>query len=485
MRTRTVFFWLLVLLCLVTIPVIILYSFGYRYNLEQGIFVYTGSITVKPNPQAVNIVLDGESVDSRVSIANNSYHVGGLRPGQHVVTVSAPGFRSWTKETTVSSGLSTEFWNTILTRETYPIERYPADHVRRIYRSPKAEIFAIVSDRDGEMTVSVFNTGTGESRQVFSSREYAFDLENHENVEWSPDGGSLIVIGSRDGRQVYFVVDVETTETVNLKDISGGFALRMVRWDPSRNDTVVYVDGDTLWKLSLGSAIKKTILAEHVSGYDLSDSHVYFVELENSLVWRAPISDPENRTQITTGKPDDLVDTRSYSLVVYDRDRFYLIDYQSGSLYLFNDGEQGTVFGRISDRVQGAQFSNDGKKLLYWTDREVHVRFMREWPTQPSRVENQDIDVARLSQPIDNVQWAKDYEHVVFSSGSTVKLTELDNRDRITLDILVLAAPPAQIVSDFDNNILYFVGPSDPDSTSALSSILFPESTGVFGFLGG
>ena len=490
-RARAVFFWVLVMLCLVTIGAIALYSFGYRYNFTRGIFIYTGSVSIKSNPKDVSITVDGKSVDTQASTINNSYHITGLNPGPHLVMVSAPGYLPWSKEAIVTSGISTEFWNVLLTRETYPEKTYPTStFIQKIYPSPKSNLLAYVTMDGAETTVHTFDTKTDQDIQIFSSRDRTIDTLAHENLEWSPRADALIIPTLTATHQKdYSIVYTDTLETTDLKDIAGTDSLESVRWNPDARDTILYLSQHDLWLQSTKNTTEKSLLSDHVAHYDLSGTNtIYLLDDPNDLVWKFTINNPSDRTQITTSSPEITQGSDGYSLIVYDQDRFFLIDYATGVLYLYNNSTESTSFEKLSDQALGAQFSNDGKKLLYWTNWEIAVRFTRAWEVQPARSENQDMEIARFSQKLQHVQWTRDYEHVLVSTSDTQSIIELDHRDRASTDLRLTAIstePALQIVPDFGSNLLYFIRSDDAEhpENHTLSSITFPEPTVLFGLI--
>jgi hypothetical protein len=264
-RARAIFFWFLVLFCLITIASISLYSFGYRYNFDRGIFVYTGSISIKSNPKSVNIEVDGKPIDTQVSAINDSYHLTSLNPGPHRVTVSAPGFHSWTKEAIVTSGISTEFWNVLLTRDTYPEKTYAVSpSIQKTYPSPKSTLLAYVATDGTETTVHTLDTESGEDIQVFSTSDRTIDTLAHENIEWSPRADALIIPTLQNGQKDYFIVYIETLATTNLRDIAGTTSLEAVRWNPNTRDTFFYLSQGNLWLQSATTNTDKQFLSDHV-----------------------------------------------------------------------------------------------------------------------------------------------------------------------------------------------------------------------------
>jgi hypothetical protein len=139
---RRIFFWTFTILFFITAPTVTVYALGYRFNFERGIFIYTGSITLKANPSVVDIVIDGKKGEGNIDRINNSYHIGGLKPGEHFIQISAPGYNTWSKKAIVSSGLSTEFWNVLLTRTGYEETPYPVANAQKAFPAPKSTLLA-------------------------------------------------------------------------------------------------------------------------------------------------------------------------------------------------------------------------------------------------------------------------------------------------------------------------------------------------------
>jgi len=93
----------------------------------------------------------------------------------------------------------------------------------------------------------------------------------------------------------------------------------------------------------------------------------------------------------------------------------------NGDFYLLNNETKS--FELISQNIQGAQFSDDGKKLLYFTSSELWVYYLDR-----SR-DNKEL-ITRLSQRIKKAVWyGKTNEHLVFLAGEMIKITELDSRN--------------------------------------------------------
>jgi hypothetical protein len=142
-KTRFIFFFVLLVLFCITVPIIILSARGYRFDFNKGVFVYSGTVTIKSNPQNFNVFVNGEKMESKkLNRVNNSFNIGGLRPQNYEIRVEAPDFQSWTKKVDVHSGIATEFWNVLLVRNNYEKNDYNISNIERFFTSPDNKFIA-------------------------------------------------------------------------------------------------------------------------------------------------------------------------------------------------------------------------------------------------------------------------------------------------------------------------------------------------------
>ena len=484
-RLRPLLFWLFVGAFFVTATTVIFYTFGYRFNIGRGIFIYTGSISIKSNPGIVDITIDGEAIpQAHLGILNNSIHIAGLAPGEHFLEVSAPGYRLWTKKAVVRSGLTTEFWNVLLVKENYaPLSIPNTDHVIRLFRAPANKLFALVRKNGTVYSVDTLDMNTGDETQVFSTSDAVITPDNDENIEWSPESHKLTIPVTQAGVRAYYVVDIATKNAQRLSELTQiKDPLHSPRWDPTTKNILFFLGGATLYSIDTESPESAPLrIKEGVQAYDLSSQNMYYLSSENGTVYETPLNATESDPEQITLTPVNLDPLSSYALIVYDKDRLTILNRSTGSLSVFNRNTKENPLVEFGTGVRGSQFSDDGKKLLFFTDNEISVYFLSDWEVQPIRLANTTMQIARFSSSLQSVQWTKDYEHVLFALNGNVKIVELDNRDRRNLtDVITYPAPILQILSRFEENQIYFVR-SDNADQNTVESIGFPQITGLFG----
>jgi len=491
-RLHLVVFWIFLFCFLATSATVLFFTFGYRFSFERGIFIYTGSITVKANPRAVNLSLDGNQVPTDMFHSiNQSIHVTGIMPGEHLLRVEADGHLPWEKRVIVQSGISTEFWNILLPRTAYDITVAASGNFVKGFNSSTRKYFVLVGEKDGETTITILERTTGATTQAFSNRDYRFDPEDGRNLEWSKDENALLVpLRSRsDGSRAVFLIDRTTNTAKNLQDIATVPDPENPRWHPDNDGTFFVLSHGTLVLVRpdmRNTAQRLVNVAQDVSAYDLAGRYAAFLSKTTgavSLVEVSGVTENADRKTITDPIPGAGRYEKPF-LTMYDDKRIAVYDRDGGEGFLWNDdGKVKPSVVPLGADIAGVQFSDDGKKLLFYTGNEISVVFTRDWDVQPTREDGETLQIARFSAPVSEVQWAKNYEHVLFALGGELKLAELDNRDQRNIDTVLPASGNLirQVIPLPAEDELYILsGPTGSTATN-FSFIAFPEPLGFFG----
>lgn len=145
---------------------------------------------------------------------------------------------------------------------------------------------------------------------------------------------------------------------------------------------------------------------------------------------------------------------QKYEIIVSLNKKITLLS-ENKELFLLNPSTRN--FDLISQNVQAAQFSQDNKKLLYFTADEIWVYYLENISSQPAKKAGEKELITRLSQKINQAVWySQTNEHIIFAVGQSIKFTELDGRDqRNTVDIIEKEV--SQIAYNSEDKKLYLV----------------------------
>jgi hypothetical protein len=462
---------------------VLLYVYGYRFSFERGIFIYSGSITIKATPEEVSIKIDGEEVPpNKTGILNQSYLVSGLLPGKHFVEVSAPGYTTWAKDVIIRSGLSTEFWNVFLVESSIgKTHLAESENTKQVYPAPKSPTLVVFAEETATgVSIILADTETGEEeRDTLAEFPGAKLLPNtaKENVEWSADERYVLVPLLTDGNRDTAIIRIKRKTTRLLSEVTDKPGSTRVRWNPEERTNVFYLDQDSLVQTDATDTTLAFITnIPGVLAYDLSDKFLFYFK-NDGHVYRTSMDAENERGSIQiTKKPLSVDKSHRYTLISYNQSRFTLLNQNTGSLHLYNRfGAEVFYEPLLTAKAEGSQFSNDGKKLLYYTDTEAFVYFLRDWKVQPVRTRGDVQPVLRLATPLQFPQWSKDYEHILYVSDGSLKLIELDSREaQYIQNIAHFNTTLLQFLPRFAENKLYFVIAPE-GAPSSVQSLEFPK----------
>ena len=494
---RRLFFWTLVALFLIVAPAVVLHARGYRFDFQRGVFVHSGTISVKDNPQSADIFVDGKLESSSLNRINSSSNINGLIPKSYNLTIKSADFQEWQKDVDVHSGLATEFWNVLLIRNDYEKKEYDSQNIDHFFISPKDKFVAYTQSKDQNqgIKVRILNINNNTIDNEFSIPDGIYEnQERQENIEWSPQEDYLSVpiklyppkvkstvkntTPSTD-KYAYFILDPKNKTSFNLNSFLKKDDIRNVRWDPKDKNYLFFLSGNSLFRANITDMTDIKDIADNVSSFDLGKNAAFYSQMPTELVFKSNLDGSGDRTQITNSFPQNL-DQPNEKLIVYDDSRIIFIN-QNKDLFLYNENGDTKIFKKIAEGIEGIQFSDDGKKLLYWSNNEIFVYFLRDWNVQPLRLADENTSITRYAENITNIQWFKDYEHVIFNVGGQFKIIELDPRDhRNVMDLPKSSA--TNPVSVYEHALGLFFFTNQKDNSTYLNSIILPEKTNFLGF---
>lgn len=108
-KHRQRFFWLLVLIFMITLPSLIFYTTGYRLSFEddETSIVTTGGVYITTDNLDVDVYLDEEQIE-RPRLFRSAYYIQNIEAGKHRIVVQRPDLHTWVKELPVDAYMVAE-----------------------------------------------------------------------------------------------------------------------------------------------------------------------------------------------------------------------------------------------------------------------------------------------------------------------------------------------------------------------------------------
>ncbi|MBM3256535.1 MAG: hypothetical protein FJZ04_03675 [Candidatus Moranbacteria bacterium] len=490
-------------------PVVVFYSLGYRFDLVKGIFVYSGSIVFKATPAEVNIKLNGTDIpQASVDLINRSLNINGLMPKKYTLEIGAPGYQTWKKETSVHSGIATEYWNIVLVPNE-PVKR-KAITEGSLYKyaySPDEKKLAYFVRQDEFLSLFVKDSG-GEHFVYKESLNQRF-APNGSELKWSPDSAKLIFSFRKDDQEdIYLLLaqgnfdeiypvgeswkkEIASDEAPGSipspsKNPSGG-TIKISSYSWADKDNLHFLAGEKIYLqpveglVNPESQLTPEVISEDVLGYTLCDNLVCVVDkTKKTLEFLSDVKVSEASVAL----PENFKLTDGYQVYAYGKKGVAILD-NEGNLFLW-DKEGGKksgqdIFKYVFSEVKEAYFSDDGKKLLFNTKNEVYVYFIQEWEVQPKHAAGELEKIYSQEAEIRKVQWFTDYQNVFVANANEIKFVELDGRGGRNVSVFILEKEGEISNASYDapEKKLRFMQVISGENKE-LAEISFPAAQGIF-----
>ena len=337
LKTRRIIYISLIIFFIVATPLILAYSLGYSYDLQNKKIVQTGGFYLRSYPSGAKIFINDKQKNKTPRLISR------LLPKEYKVKILKDGFYPWEKQLKIDSRSVTEARNILLVAE-----------------NPEIKII--------------------------------------------------------------------------LENLSADFLLNRY-----------FMKAEELKKADQANQTAKNILKSNV--FVLSGEQIFYLNPNSYLLYSSD-ANGEDKTQISLSP----LPKNDYKITVAGT--WILALNNNGNLFILN--QQTRIFDLIGTNVKNAFFSPDAKKLLYFTENEIWVRYLEKIQIQPYHESGKRELITRFSEKISSAIWyPEDNEHIIFVIADTVKITELDGRDkRNTYDFF--KAPGAFDADSWSNPQLYY-----------------------------
>ena len=388
-RTRTALFITCSILFLITAPLVIFYSSGYRIDWnppENGKrIVQTGGLFFKIEPKQADIYLNGK-LSKKTDFFFGSALIENLLPKEYSIRISKDGFYSWEKKLTVKEKEVAEGKRIILISENLSYDDI----------SKGVESFWLSPD-DKKMVLKETATGTN-SRWSLK----LYDLERNvksqlisENEVYSKGADFMGLEWSEDSKEIYLNVVIREQEK--------SFVIK-----PDKSPV-------TLTPKTIIQPSENTIVSKKVN------NNLYYLDKSGNLF--------KNNEKLNKD-PFPVKQETDYILYVFRDNLPFIFLEENGNLYSFNNDSKS--FEKFFDGIKGLRISPDQRKLAYFSDSEILILFLEDKPDQPSKKAGEKLSLIRLSERIEDCIWLNS-DYVIFVVGNKIRISEIDERDRINI----------------------------------------------------
>ena len=437
-KTRTILFLACFLLFVLLAPSAVLYSQGYRIDLENKKLTQTGGLFIKAAPKQADVYVDGK-LKKKTDFFFGSVLVENLLPKKYKIEIKKEGYHSWEKRLEITEKQVQGAKNVVL----FPQEVNPnvlSSQTERFWFSPDQRKIIMLEEEKQGWTLKLYDLDKNIKSHLLAEPDIFAEGSELIDLTFSEDSKKINLEIAAKERIRYFTLELDKIAPV-LPEITSSSTTGDE--DKSSSSPVAIArQGEEDLSSSLPIATARQGNEDESSFLPIAtarvNNDVYRLD-KTGYLFKNDVelaSDPFPVKQGgEDGKPSSspLADAweTEYALNVFQN---YIFLREADVLYKFNNDAKS--FEVFFERIKSLKISPDNKKLAYFSEHEIWVLFLDDKNDPPQKKSGEKILLARLSETIADASWLND-NYLIFAAGDIIKISETDDRDRLNvIDIL-------------------------------------------------
>jgi len=382
-KTRKFLFLIFSTIFIFAAPTIILYFQGYRFDFEKKSLTQTGGLFLKIIPKQAEIYLDDNLV-KKTDFFFGSAFIENLLPKKYHIEIKKEGYFSWKKDLEIKEKEVTEVKNIVL----FPVNtnfnkllqvKLSENQIFQYSPDGKKIIFEEI---DGEhWSLKLYDLERNIKSHLIADNDIAKKEVRLSKVEFSPDS-----------KEVYLKVGVDEKEK--------NFVFKLDKIPP------------ILTEREIPSTSQNIITSQTFDNDNYSLDKFGYLSRDGDKI---------------NEKPFPIKKEIEYQLFIFPE---YIFLREDKTLFKFNPDLKS--FETFFDGINSLKISPDFKKLAYFSDSEIWILFLKDKLDQPLKKAGEKLFLVRLSEKIKDVFWLNS-DYLIFSAGDKIKISEIDDRDKINL----------------------------------------------------
>lgn len=254
-KIRWILFVLFVLFFVIGAPALVLYTAGYRFNLESKSFLRTGVLSIGTDPRNAQVTLNNEPWSEKTPTVIKQ-----LMPGTYHVLLTREGYHPWDATIKIRNGATTLLADIPLFLDQ-EIASFLSGNIINTTPSPTGKTFAYTTKEEAGTETWITNT---EDEPVLIER---ITSSTAPTLLWSSQGSYLAFFDAEEKTVGVFSVD---GSPVALPDNELTAELSRIAWAPGSDHLLTLSTETETWTFNVESGVFTLLSASDVLPLDTS-----------------------------------------------------------------------------------------------------------------------------------------------------------------------------------------------------------------------
>lgn len=474
-KRRTILFFILAAIFIITAPLTVLYSLGWRIDIKTGKINQPGIFYFKVNPKNVQIFLDGK-LKKKTDFFFGSLLIENLSAKKYQVAIKKDGFYDWQKTLEIKNGEATEAKNIVLIPKN-PSFSALSKNISKLFFSPDSKIAILEEKEEDSWSLKIYETNKNVKSHLLeendllikaglSSKNATIEISN---LIFSNDSRNALLETKinfanqselknqkvKTEKTAYYIVGLDKSYFdiiyLNIEE-----DIKKIAFNPENNTKIFILSIPTDSEKNMGELSQLDIISKEKTLYNLSKEIISFDIFGNSIFF-LDSSGNIFETDFYFNKYEKINSAqfsinKDYKYEIFSAPSDIIIK-ENNSLYCLDKAEKS--ISKISDQVSSFKFSPDYQKLFYANDYEIFILFLLKEDSQPQKEKDSQMFLTRFSEKIGKIFWYTNY-YLAFNAGDKIKIIEIDDRDKLNIVDLIEFKNPEIFWDDFEKKLYVF-----------------------------
>ncbi len=429
--------WAFVILFLISAPVVVLYTAGYRLNLPSGRLVQTGILSISSVPSGARVLVDGVLSGTTSALVKN------LLPGSHRVELRKDGYLPWSKTLPIESQRTTFVQNAVLNADKPAVLQRAASAGAGAFARATGNAAYV---RQGKVWNEIWSYQPQDGGDRLVARRPSSD--GMPALAWSPDGTTLAIsTGSGPSRSVS-LVNVDDGRRFDLPAKSGTPA----GWDAGTGAAYLLSAKDGISSADVDGDVVSIAPSPALALETSADGSYAIVAAEGERL--AVVHRQANGVSLVGYVP-----MGNYRFAPAPDGWLALDDADRQSLIVLDGNGSGAAV--LTANASQWQWEPKGRRLLYTDGHELHLF---------DPLGGGDETLTRVSDPITGIAWRVGLDAALYAQGAQLVSIEFDRRDGRETATLAQGNGFQSLWTDPSGKTAFTFGSLDGGKTSGLIS---------------
>ena len=426
-RTRTAIFIVLIIAFLTIAPLTVLYCLGWRFDFETRKITQPGMFYFKAWPRNCQIYINGD-IKKKTDIFFGSVLIENMLPDNYNVEINKEGYHSWKKNLLISKREVTEAKNVTLIPQN-PAIGLISKNIESFFFSPD-EKKIILREGEEEWSLKLFEPEKNIKSHLISQNDLRLGPLTPKGEEISGSVELIDLLFSDDSKRLlltlgakeniyHFILEIESNNLIPLEIADS----EKIIFHPTDSQKVLVLFQEKLEEIDFKTK-ESLVILENVIEITSNYNKIYYLDKEGFIFKTSPDGEDGERLNII---PFEIKQEVRYEIKILNNNIFLEED---NSLYLFD--QEKNSFEKLLEPSKNIKISLDGRKVAYFNDYEIWVKFLEKKYEQPQKEVGDKIFINRFSEQIDSLFWYTDH-YLIFNTNNIIKIAEIDDRGKINI----------------------------------------------------